>query len=175
MREDRDMRLQKLFITASLFALTQLPTEASAQWRYRRHGYYRPYHRRPHYRRHHRDDVVIVGTTSCSPEMKQKNVALLEATLNDVAKSENFANAQQFQETLQQIQKEQNIDKRIQEYCNLVGVDSSKNDEFVEFLGSRDHSAYIERAQKNLGLSSEQADQLVVALRSTLISGLNGP
>lgn len=113
------------------------------------------------------------GEASCSPEVKQKNVGILESTVNGLAVTPEFANAEVFRASVADIQSQTDMEARIAAYCDLVGVDSRSANEVAEFIGARDLVPYVEVARSKLGLTQEQADVLVRSLSQNLLSGVN--
>jgi Ni/Co efflux regulator RcnB len=113
------------------------------------------------------------GEASCSPDVKQKNVGILESTVNGLAVTPEFANAEVFRSSVADIQSQTDMEARIAAYCDLVGVDSRSANEVAEFIGARDLAPYVEVARSKLGLTQEQADVLVRSLSQNLLSGVN--
>lgn len=110
---------------------------------------------------------------SCSPEVKQKNVSVLQSTVSNLLATPQFADAIVLKDTIKVIQSEKLLEAQIAAYCALVGVDARVPAEIAEFIGARDLAPYAARAQKNLELSSEQANALVEALSKNLLNNLN--
>ena len=121
--------------------------------------------------RHHGD--YYYGESSCSPEVVEKNINILESTVNGLASSKEFANAQDFQKVIAEIQAEKNVSKLISSYCALVGVDANDPKQVVEFLGAREHNAYVAHAQRTLNLNAQQANLLVETISENLLNGIN--
>jgi|GEM_PF-2454904 len=113
------------------------------------------------------------GDASCSPEVKKKNVSVLEGTVNQLLATEEFADAVLLSDTIKVIQSEKLLEAQIAAYCALVGVDARVPAEIAEFIGARDLAPYAARAQKNLKLSAAQANALVEALSQNLLNNLN--
>jgi hypothetical protein len=131
-----------------------------------------PGNRYPGYRDNGPTDSYY-GEASCSPEVKQKNVSILEDTVNGLAVTPEFANAEVFRSSVSTIQSESNMEARIAAYCELVGVDSGSASEVAEFIGARDLAPYVEVARSKLQLTQEQADVLVRSLSQNLLNGVN--
>lgn len=121
-------------------------------------------------RRYGRDEEVEVN---CSPEVKQKNVGILENTVNGLLVTPQFKDAKLLRSTVGSIQAKGNIEARIASYTALVGVDSSNPSEVAEFIGARDLSPYVSVASQKLQLSNEQAEVLVNTLSENLLNGIN--
>ena len=116
-----------------------------------------------------RDEVEV----NCSPEVKQKNVGILENTVNGLIVTPQFKDATVLRDTVVSIQSQGDIESRIAAYTDLVGVDSSNPSEVAEFVGARDLSPYVDVASKKLQLSNEQAETLVNTLNENLLNGIN--
>jgi len=137
-------------------------------------GYYYPspgYYRPGYPRRDRGTDYY--GEVNCSPEVKQKNVAILESTVNGLMATPAFSDASQFRDAIASIQSQGDLEARIAAYCNLVGVDATNPSEIAEFVGARDLAPYVENARVKLSLTHEQADVLVRTLSENLLGGLN--
>ncbi len=131
-----------------------------------------PGYRYPGYRDHGPTDSYY-GEASCSPEVKQKNIGILEGTVNGLAGTPEFANADLLRTWVASIESEPDMELRIAGYCDLVGVDSGNASEVAEFIGARDLAPYVEVARAKLQLTQEQADALVRSLSQNLLNGVN--
>ena len=151
-----------------------------------RDGHRGPHHRHPDYRPGYPYPVYPVypydpgyssgtyyGDVSCSPEVKQKNVNVLEGTVNELLVNPQFGAAPVLKEALQVINSQKELEARIASYLALVGVDAREPSEIAEFIGARDLAPYVARAQDNLSLTAEQANTLVNALSKNLLNNLN--
>jgi hypothetical protein len=151
-----------------------------------RGGHRGPHHRHPDYRPGYPYPVyptypynpgyssgTYYGDVSCSPEVKQKNVNVLEGTVNELLVNPQFGAAPVLKEALQVINSQKELEARIASYLALVGVDAREPSEIAEFIGARDLAPYVARAQDNLSLTAEQANTLVNALSKNLLNNLN--
>jgi|GEM_PF-6804664 len=138
---------------------------------------YQPGHPYPSYPTYPYDPGYDSGDSyteaSCSPEVKQKNVNVIETTVTSLLASASFADAKLLADTIVTIRSQQEIEARIAAYCALIGVDARVPSEIAEFVGARDLSPYITRAKENLELSEEQATLLVNSLSQNLLNNLN--
>ena len=110
---------------------------------------------------------------SCSPEVKTKNLAVVEKTLNDLMSNPKFADAKLLSVTVQKIRSDKEIDSRIASYLALVGVDARSPEAAAEFVGARDFTSYELIAQKQLGLNAEQSNMLMTSLSEALLANIN--
>jgi hypothetical protein len=163
------MKATNLIIALSLVGAVS--AQADHHPRHRGPGHHRPH--RPHnpHRRH--DDIVVVS--DCSPAVKQKNVIIVDNTMNEVSQSADFANASTFQTILAEIQDKKNsVDVKIVKYFQLVGVDATDTAALQDFVTARDYSTYVDHARRELKLSEAQAEKLVSTLKLKLLAGFNG-
>jgi hypothetical protein len=133
-------------------------------------------------RRTNTNDAVVIGAitgatagylaSTCAPEVVNGNLSATERALNELAMSENFAQAEKFQGIIAQINETEDTETKMGLYFTLVDVKDPT--EIVQFIGARDEDlkAYAQVLEKNAELSSEQADLVVQKLVSTLKGGL---
>lgn len=133
------------------------------------------HHDHHYYDRHpgYYDDNIYAGTTECSPAVQNKSVNAVESRLDKVVGSAQFAKADTLKATLADIRAEKHLGKKIAAYCDLVGVNSRDPKQVLEFIGARDNSRYVKLAQRDLKLTTEQANVLVREISTTLRSGIN--
>lgn len=137
------------------------------------------------YVRTHNDDVadaVIIGAaagavagalaTTCAPEVVNGNVEATQNILSDIAKSPEFEGADKFTSLVNAIESEKNVEKKINAYFSLVGVESTED--MAYFVGARDEELadYAEILATNTELSNEQANIVAKKLSSSLRGGL---
>ncbi len=123
--------------------------------------------------RHRNHGDYYYAGESCSPDVVEKNFDILETTVDDIAALPSFQNANDFQTRLVAIHAETDLEKRISAYTALVGVNANDPIEVAEFLGAREQSLYIQRAQKILNINADQATVLVNAITENLLNGIN--
>lgn len=127
-------------------------------------------------------DAIVVGAvagatagylaSTCAPEVVDGNLSATERALVEIAQKEDFANAEQFQNIVDQIVKTHDIKEKMGLYFSLVDVKDTT--EIVHFIGARDHEleAYAQILEQKAELTSEQANLVVNTLVSTLKGGL---
>lgn len=137
----------------------------------RRHPRYR-YPQRPAPRRYRdRDDRVVIATT-CAPEVLNGNIDATERVLSDLATSPDFASAQTFQGLVASIQAENDVQKKVDAYFDLVGVETTED--MAYFVGARDEELrdYAAVLAANADLSQAQAERVASKLATSLRGGL---
>ena len=161
----------KAKILTSLIALVAFASIGYAEDR--RGGPRRPPHRPPHHRPPHHNPPRHNPPhyhRGCSPELVQTNMNTVEKVLNETAARSDFASAVMFQDTIVDIQKNQDVNQRMEAYMGIVGIDSL--DKVADLLGGENTGAYIETAKINLELNDEQSEVVVDSLSKALRGNL---
>lgn len=168
-------------VTTSVYAHSQTRCRTT----YDRWGNRNRVCRTVHHRHHRSDtsDAVVVGAlagataglfaSSCAPEVVDGNISATDRALNEVAASEDFAQASKFQSIVEQINNTKETKEKMGLYFTLVDVEDSS--EIAHFIGARDSELreYAQKLEQNADLSAEQADLVVSKLVQTLKGGLN--
>ena len=109
----------------------------------------------------------------CSPEVKENTVTIAQQVLTEVAQSKEFETATQFQEFVQKTSELSNADEKLNAYLAIVGVDSKDADAVAQFIGARERAPYVANVEKNVGLTSSQADILVQKFSAAALAAIN--
>jgi len=137
-------------------------------------------HHRPH--NPNTGDAVIVGAiagatagylaSTCAPEMVEGNLSATERALVEIANTEAFADAEKFQDIVDQVITTQDAKEKMGLFLTLVDVSDAT--EIAHFIGARESelSKYTQSLEARADLSSEQAQLVVEKMITTLKGGL---
>ncbi len=114
-----------------------------------------------------------VVTPICSAEVKQRNIDLIDATVQELLQREDFQTAPIFRERVTRVLKETDPQRKLELYGEFIAVDSKDATALLEFIGARDHSIYVDEAARNLQLSPMQAEIIVNVLKENILKSVN--
>lgn len=127
-------------------------------------------------------DAVVIGAiaggtagylaSTCAPEIVEGNLSATERALVEIANTEDFIEAEKFQDIVDQIIKTHDAKEKMGLYLTLVDVEDAT--EIAHFIGARESelSKYVQVLEARADLSSEQAQLVVEKMISTLKGGL---
>lgn len=127
-------------------------------------------------------DTIIGGAmlygagSSCSAETQTLHLKAIENHLDSIVEKNQLGlgNNPTFTDFVASQKAQVNQESKIKGYLEAVGIQLNGNDlekqtQLVEFIGARDHSSYIQYAERKLSLSEEQADFLVASMRGFIV------